>query len=78
MAVRKIFDDDLSAAKCKSQAESHEAVATAVSESRLVSDQGYMIKKVSTPKDSNMDPSRNTDNPNHFKPPMHLKISVKI
>ena len=37
---RKVFDDYLSAAKCKAQAESHEAIAAAVAASKLVADQG--------------------------------------
>ena len=42
-AERKVFDDALSEAKCKTQAEAHEAVAAAVAASKLVSDQGYMV-----------------------------------
>ena len=37
-ASRKLFYDALSVAKCKAQNESHEAVASAVGESKLVSD----------------------------------------
>ena len=37
-AARKVFYDALSAAKCKSQAEAHEAVAAAVAESKIVAD----------------------------------------
>ena len=77
-ASRKWFDDDLSADKCKSRVESHEAVAATVTASQLVADQVSMIKIGSTPKYSNINPTCNTDKPNHFKPPMHLKIAVKI
>ena len=39
----KVLDNDLSAAKCKAQAEAHEDVAAEVAASKLVSDQGSMI-----------------------------------
>ena len=75
---REVFDDALSAAKCKSQAEYHKSVAAAFAASKLVADQVYLIKQGSTPKYSKMNPTCNTDNPNNFKPTMHLKISVKM
>ena len=62
-SARKLFDDDLSAAKCKDQAEGHEAVSAAVAASKLVVNQGSMIKLGSTPKDSKMNPTCNTDKP---------------
>ena len=60
-AAIKVFDDALRAAKCKSQAESHNSVAAAVSVSKLVADQGYIIDQGSTPKDPKMNPNCNTD-----------------
>ena len=39
----KLFDDALSAAKCKDQDEAHDSVAAAVAASKLVSDQGSII-----------------------------------
>ena len=62
-ASRKVFDYSLSAANCKAQAEAHEAIAAVVAASRLVADQGYMIKQGSTPKDPKMNPTCNADKP---------------
>ena len=57
----KLFDDTLSSAKCKVQAESHEAVAAAVVASKLVADQGSMIDQGSNPEYSKINPTCNTD-----------------
>ena len=62
-AARKLFDDSLSAAKCKSQAEAHEYVAAAVAASKLVSGQVSIIKQGSTPKDYKINSTCNTDKP---------------
>ena len=60
-AARKAFNDYLSAAKCKTQDESHEAVAAAVVASKLVADQGSMIDQGSNPEYSKINPTCNTD-----------------
>ena len=62
-AARKIFNDALSEAKCKTQAESHEAVAAAFVASKLVADEGFMIDQGSTTKDSKINPTCNTYKP---------------
>ena len=59
----KLFDDTLSAAKCKSQAEAHESVAAAVAASKLVSGQVSIIKQGSTPKYYKMNSTCNNDKP---------------
>ena len=77
-ATRKVFDDYLCAAKCKAQSEAHEAVASVVAASKLVSDQVYMIWKGSTPKDSKMNPTFNTDKPQSFQTPNALENISQI
>ena len=77
-AARKSFDDAFNVANCKAQAEAHEYISDAVAASKSFSDKDSMIKKGYTPNDFKKNPTFNTNNPNHFKPPMHLKISVKI
>ena len=67
ISSRKVFDDAFSADKFKAQAEAHEAVAATVVESKLVADQGSMIKQGSTPHDSNTNPTYNTDKPLSFQ-----------
>ena len=62
-AARKAFNDSLSAAKCKTQDEPHEAVAAAVAASKLVADKGYIIEIGSTPKDPKMNTTCNTVKP---------------
>ena len=62
-AARKLFDDALSAAKCKDQAEAYEAVASAAAASKLVADQGFMIELGSTQKYSRINPNCNNDKP---------------
>ena len=74
-AARKGFDDDLSADKCKAQAEAHEAVAATVAASKLVADKSSMIEIRSTPKDSKMNPTYNTDRPQSFQTPNALENS---
>ena len=59
----KLFDDTLSAAKCKSQAEAHESVAAAVAASKLVADKGSIIEIGSTPKDPKTNTTCNTVRP---------------
>ena len=66
-AVRKVFDDALIAAKCKSQAEAHDAVAAVVAAPKLVADQSYMNNQGSTPKDSKMNPTCNIDKTKSFQ-----------
>ena len=43
-AVRKVLDNYFSAAKCKAQAEAHATVSDTIAASKLVADQGSMIK----------------------------------
>ena len=79
MEARKVFDDALSAAKYKAHTKSHESVADTVAASKLVSDQVSMIQLGSTPKDSKMNPTCNTDNPQSFQTPNSLEnISQKF
>ena len=77
-AERQVVNDAYSEVKYKAQDESNKAVATASAASKLVADQGYIIYLGSTTKCSRMNPTYNTMEPNHFKPPMHLKIAVKF
>ena len=70
--ARKVFDDVLSADNCKVQVESHEFVDAAVSASKLVADQGSMIKLGSTPKNYKMNPTCNTDKLQSFQTPNAL------
>ena len=70
--ARKVFDDTLSVAKCKAQAEVHDSVATAGSASKSVADQGYMLEQGYTPKDSRMNPTFNMT-PIVSKPQCNLK-----
>ena len=71
-AARKVFDDVFSAAKYRAQSEDHDAVAAAVAESKLVANQGSMIDIGSTPNDSNMNPTCNTDKPQSVQTPNAL------
>ena len=72
-AARKLFDDSLSAAKCKSQAEAHAAVSAEVAVSKVVADQGSMIKLCSNPKDYKMNTTCNTDKRLSFQTPNALE-----
>ena len=66
-AARELSDDALCESKCKAQAESHEAVDASVAASKLVADQGFMIYKCSTPKDSKMNTTCCTNKPQSFQ-----------
>ena len=65
----------MSEAKYKAQAESREAVATAVATSKLFSNQGYMIDIGSTPKYSKINCTYNTDKPQSYQTPNELENS---
>ena len=71
----KLFNDAFIASKCKAQAEAREAVLPAVAASKLVSDEGSMIKIGSTPKYSKMNPTYYTDKPQSFQTPNALENS---
>ena len=75
MTARKVFDSALSAAKYKAHTKSHESVADTVAASKLVSDEGSMIKIGSTPKYSKMNPTYYTDKPQSFQTPNALENS---
>ena len=72
---RKVFDDALSAAKCKAQADAHEAVASAVASSTLFADKSSMIAQGSTRKDSKLNSTCNTNKTQSFQTPNELENS---
>ena len=72
---RKVFDDYLIVAKCKSQAEAHEAVAAAVAASKLVSDQVSIIELGSISKYSKTNTTCITDKTQSFQTPNTLENS---